>query len=76
MNQAFTHTAQKELTFEISYLIARFGRRQALLAILKTFWKGKGRPPDSVSCMSNHLRRDIGLPLLPEPKRSTRSEQV
>jgi len=67
MNQTVTHSAQKELSFEIRYLIARFGRRQALFAILTTFWKGKGRPPDATPRLNNHLRKDIGLPELVEP---------
>ncbi|UZD91227.1 hypothetical protein [Cognatishimia activa] len=76
MNQAVSYNARKELTFEVTYLIARFGRRRALFAILKTFWKGKGRPPDSVVSMNNHLRRDIGLPELSEPSRRLWSDRV
>ncbi len=76
MNQAFTHSTHKELSFEISYLIAKFGRRQALFAILKTFWKGRGRPPDSVGFLNDQLRRDIGLPELNQPARRQGSEQV
>ena len=76
MNQAVSHSAHKELTFEISYLVARFGRRRALFAVLMTYWKGKGRPPDAVCHLNNHLRRDIGLPELPEPSQRVRSEKV
>lgn len=76
MNQTVAHSAHKELTFEVSYLIAKFGRKRALFAILKTFWKGKGRPPDAVSCMNNHLRRDIGLPELSEPAQRLKTEQL
>ena len=76
MNQAVSHSAHKELTFEISYLIARFGRRRALFAILMTIWKGRGRPPDAISHMNNHLRRDIGLPELSEPSPRRRNEKV
>jgi|GEM_PF-4270131 len=76
MNHAISHNAHKELAFEISYLIAKFGRRKALFAILFTYWKGKGRPPDTAFRMSNHLRRDIGLAPLQEPPSSRRSEKI
>lgn len=76
MNQAIAHNAHKELTFEISYLIAKFGRRRALFAVLMTIWKGKGRPPDTVLHMSNHLRRDIGLPELAEPSARRKNAKV
>ena len=66
MTQADSHSVLKELNFEVSYLIARYGRTRALVAILRTFWKGKGRPPDNVAPLNNHLRRDIGIPELPE----------
>ncbi|MFY0595562.1 MAG: hypothetical protein JXQ85_03925 [Cognatishimia sp.] len=76
MNHAIYHNAQKELAFEISYLIAKFGRRKALLAILFTYWKGKGRPPDTAFRMSNHLRSDIGLAPFQEPPPAHRSETI
>ena len=76
MTQAFLHSSQKELTFEISYLVAKFGRRRALFAILKTYWKGKGRPPDTVSTLNDHLRRDLGLPTLAEPIKRLGSEKT
>jgi hypothetical protein len=76
MTYIASHDAQKELRFEISYLVARFGRRQALIAILRTFWKGKGRPPDSVSHLCNHLRRDIGLPQVAGPTDHRRFNKV
>ena len=76
MKQAVLYNAHKELTFEISYLVAKFGRRRALFAVLMTYWKGKGRPPDRVCHLNNHLRRDIGLPELPERSGSKRSERT
>lgn len=76
MTHIASHSAQKELNFEISYLVARFGRRQALVAIIKTCFKGKGRPPDSVSHLSNHLRRDIGMPEIVAKSRRGGTEKV
>lgn len=70
MTHIASHSAQKELNFEISYLVARFGRRRALFAILKTCFKGKGRPPDSISHLSDHLRKDIGLAAVSETQGS------
>lgn len=67
MTQAVLHSAQRELNFEITYLIARFGRRRALFAILMTYWHGKARPPDNLLVLCNHLSRDVGIPELQEP---------
>ena len=75
MNQAVSHHAQDELTFEISNLIEKFGRRQAMIAILKSFSKGKGRPPDALPQLTNHLLRDVGLPEASEPTRHRDSGQ-
>ncbi len=62
MTYSLSHSAQKELKFEITYLVAKFGRRRALFAILMTYWRGKGRPPDAAYRLNNHLLKDVGLP--------------
>jgi len=58
-----------ELNNDITRLILKFGRGRTLLAILRSYFRLKSRPPDLAS-LNDYLRKDIGLP--EERPRSTR----
>ena len=51
-------------------LIAEHGTLATLLALLKALRQRPAKPPPAVE-LSNHLRRDIGLPELPPPRAHT-----
>lgn len=55
------HTPMADLNAEVAALVERFGRGRILLATLKAYLRGAPRPPNA-DHLSDHLRRDMGLP--------------
>lgn len=54
----------------LAHLIQQFGLRRILLALAKEALKPAPRKPEATQILSDHLRRDVGLPpKFPAPER-------
>ncbi|MDC0738333.1 hypothetical protein N6L24_08575 [Cognatishimia sp. SS12] len=56
-----------DLQQQIAALTAQFGHWRALAALLRHIVRPQTRPPDDISQLSDHHRRDIGLPPSADP---------
>ncbi|UWQ79785.1 hypothetical protein K3725_01895 [Leisingera sp. S132] len=58
----------------LAQILADLGLRRTLIALLRQMFAAQSPPrrPDRTPPLSNHMRRDIGLPPLPEELPSSR----
>lgn len=62
MTRFDTSLGLAELNLAVAELFEKFGRRRAFFAVLRHFLTPRSMPPDADSILSDHMRRDIGLP--------------
>lgn len=51
-----------DLNASVAHLMQQFGRWSALREVIRQFFRLRSRPPDTIGTLSDHYRKDVGLP--------------
>lgn len=65
MTRYDTPTGIADLNASVAHLMQQFGRWTALREVIRQFFRHRSRPPDSIDILSDHHRKDVGLPPIP-----------
>ena len=60
----------RDLQLILAHLLQEFGPRRVLMVLLKELMRSRPKRPNSTQVLTDHLRRDVGLP--PKAKPVTR----
>ena len=52
----------QDLQLMLAHLIQQFGLKQIIIVLIKEALKPAPRKPDTTQVLSDHLRKDVGLP--------------